>query len=78
MQVARGDWANVFRRFEAKTRRSAKLFRSATAINPGGVTAGIKFFDPYCSFMEHARRSVTGDRPADGVDAEPLTSAKRY
>jgi glutamate-1-semialdehyde 2,1-aminomutase len=49
------------RAFEAKTRKSAELFQKATRVTPGGVMAGIKFFEPYPIFMQHASGSHVWD-----------------
>jgi len=37
------------------------MFRRAKAVTPGGVMAGIKFFDPYPIFMKRARGSLVWD-----------------
>ena len=37
------------------------MFRRAKAVTPGGVMAGIKFFDPYPIFMKRARGSRVWD-----------------
>ncbi len=49
------------RKYRARTKRSAELFRKAVAITPGGVMAGIKFFVPYPVFMERAEGSHVWD-----------------
>ena len=61
MQVAQVDEQGVLDRFRARTGRSAKLFRSASSVSPGGVMAGIKFFEPYPIFMERAEASHIWD-----------------
>jgi glutamate-1-semialdehyde 2,1-aminomutase len=55
------DERGVIRRFEAKTQNSARLFREAMRVTPGGVNAGIKFFEPYPIFMRRARGSHVWD-----------------
>ena len=55
MQTVQVDERGVMTRFEAKTRESARLFRTAAEVTPGGVMAGVKFFEPYPLFMERAR-----------------------
>jgi len=40
-----------------KTRGSAKLWRKSCEVLPGGVTANIKFFEPYPIFMKKAKGS---------------------
>jgi glutamate-1-semialdehyde 2,1-aminomutase len=69
MRGARVDGRKISERFEARTRNSAKLFRAATEVTPGGVMAGIKYFDPYPVFMERARgsrvRDVDGNQYVD-------------
>ncbi len=61
MQAAQLDERTIVERFEAKTRASAGLFRRATAVTPGGVMAGIKFFEPYPLFMKRAKGSHVWD-----------------
>ena len=61
MQVAQIDERGVVERFESKTRTSAKLFRLATKVTPGGVMAGIKYFEPYPVFMKRAAGSHVWD-----------------
>jgi glutamate-1-semialdehyde 2,1-aminomutase len=61
MQTFQADERRITERFEAKTRSSAKMFRRATSVTPGGVMAGIKFFEPYPLFMERAGGSRLWD-----------------
>ncbi len=61
MQTVKVDDGAVLARFESRTRNSAKLFASAEKVTPGGVMAGIKFFEPYPIFMERARGSRVWD-----------------
>ena len=61
MQAVRVDARRITAHFEAKTRGSAKLFRAAAEVAPGGVMAGIKYFDPYPVFMERAKGSRVWD-----------------
>ena len=55
VQKALFDERSVISHLEARTRKSAELFRRAAKVTPGGVMAGIKFFEPYPIFMERAR-----------------------
>jgi len=48
-------------RYESHTIGSAKMFRRAKDVTPGGVMAGIKFFDPYPVFMKRAHGSRVWD-----------------
>jgi glutamate-1-semialdehyde 2,1-aminomutase len=57
-QVSEGK---VLERFKAKTSRSGKMFAEAEGVSPGGVMAGIKFFEPYPIFMEKAAGSHVWD-----------------
>ncbi len=61
MQTAQFDERAVIGHFEARTRESAELFRKAVEVTPGGVMAGIKFFEPYPIFMKKARGSHIWD-----------------
>ena len=61
MQPAHLDEQGVMGRFHARTKKSAALFRKATRVSPGGVMAGIKYFDPYPIFMSRARGSHVWD-----------------
>ncbi len=54
MQKAKLDERRVVERFKAKTQNSARIFREASGTVPGGVMAGIKFFEPYPIFMKRA------------------------
>jgi glutamate-1-semialdehyde 2,1-aminomutase len=51
----------VRERFDARTRKSAELFRKAEGVTPGGVSAGIKFFEPYPIYMKRANGSHIWD-----------------
>lgn len=64
MQAAQVDERGILERFESRTRKSAQLFRRAMEVTPGGVMAGIKFFEPYPVFM--ARASGSHVRDVDG------------
>jgi glutamate-1-semialdehyde 2,1-aminomutase len=66
VQAAQLDERRVRAHFESKTRKSGELFRDATRVTPGGVMAGIKFFEPYPIFMKRARGSHVWD--VDGND----------
>ncbi len=55
------DEKTVIERFRAKTRTSAKMFRTAERVTPGGVMAGIKYFDPYPVFMKRTSGSHIWD-----------------
>ena len=55
------DEKKIVERFKAKTRKSAELFRAAARVTPGGVMAGIKYFDPHPVFMERAKGSKIWD-----------------
>ena len=46
---------------QARTKGSAELFHKATKVTPGGVNAGIKFFEPYPIFMRRAKGSHVWD-----------------
>jgi glutamate-1-semialdehyde 2,1-aminomutase len=61
VQATQVDERKVFARFEDKTRKSAELFRRAERVTPGGVMAGIKFFEPYPVFMKRAKGSHVWD-----------------
>ncbi|MDG7007919.1 MAG: aspartate aminotransferase family protein [Nitrososphaerota archaeon] len=61
MQAALLDEPSVKSRFQKKTKKSAELFRRAAEVSPGGVMAGIKFFEPYPLFMKRARGSHIWD-----------------
>ena len=45
--------AEVTKEYEAITPTSKKMYAEACKVMPGGVTANIKFFDPYPIFMKH-------------------------
>ena len=38
-----------------RTRRSAELWKQASKVLPGGITASVKFFEPYPIFMKKAK-----------------------
>ena len=61
MQALRIDEEKVIRRFESHTPGSARLFRKAKDVTPGGVMAAIKFFDPYPIYMKRAQGSRIWD-----------------
>ncbi len=61
MEAVQIDERAVIARFEARTRSSARMFRRAASVTPGGVSAGIKFFEPYPLFMERAGGSHIWD-----------------
>ena len=44
-------------RYMKKTRRSSKLWKQSAKLMPGGITANIKFFEPYPVFMKKAKGS---------------------
>jgi glutamate-1-semialdehyde 2,1-aminomutase len=48
-------------KYVAKTPTSAKLWKQACRLLPGGVTANIKYFEPYPIFMRKARGSKIYD-----------------
>jgi glutamate-1-semialdehyde 2,1-aminomutase len=61
VQSPRLDEEAILERYRARTPNSAKLFREAMKVTPGGVMAGIKFFDPYPLFMQKAAGSRIWD-----------------
>jgi glutamate-1-semialdehyde 2,1-aminomutase len=61
VQTAQFDQRAVTEHYEARTQKSARLFREAVQVTPGGVMAGIKFFEPYPIFMERASGSHVWD-----------------
>ena len=61
MQTVLFDEPSVMAGFQKKTGKSAELFRKATKVSPGGVMAGIKFFEPYPIFMKRAGGSRVWD-----------------
>jgi glutamate-1-semialdehyde 2,1-aminomutase len=61
VQVGRVDEQGVLGRFRARTRKSSELFHNASSVSPGGVMAGIKFFEPYPIFMKRAEGSHIWD-----------------
>lgn len=66
MQAAQIREREVVARFEARTRKSAEMHRRALEVTPGGVMAGIKFFEPYPVFMKKARGSHVWDVDGNG------------
>ena len=60
-RTAHVDEEEVVERFRGRTRRSANLYRRAVRVTPGGVMAGIKFFEPYPVFMKRARGAHVWD-----------------
>ena len=61
VQAKQIDGRPTLARYEARTRRSAELHRRAIGVTPGGVMAGIKYFEPYPIFMEKAAGSHVWD-----------------
>ncbi|MDE1858476.1 MAG: aspartate aminotransferase family protein [Thaumarchaeota archaeon] len=61
MRASHIDERGIVARFEAKTRKSAELYRRALEVTPGGVMAGIKHFEPYPLFMKKADGSHLWD-----------------
>jgi len=61
VQALRIDERKIIQRFESRTLGSARMFRRAKGVTPGGVSAGIKFFDPYPIFMKRAQGSRIWD-----------------
>ncbi len=55
------DEKRVVEEYIAKTPNSRSLFQEACRVSPGGVMAGIKFFEPYPIFMKQARGSRIWD-----------------
>jgi glutamate-1-semialdehyde 2,1-aminomutase len=52
---------DVKTRYIRKTPTSAKLWKEASKVIPGGITANIKYFDPYPVFMRKAKGSKIYD-----------------
>jgi len=48
-------------KFTKKTRESARLWKQSAKVMPGGITANIKFFEPYPIFMKRAKGSKIYD-----------------
>ena len=48
---------NTRTRYIRKTRNSAKLWKQSAKVMPGGITANVKFFEPYPLFMKKAKGS---------------------
>lgn len=44
-----------------KTRKSTRLWKQASKVMPGGITANIKYFEPYPIFMKKAKASKIYD-----------------
>ena len=61
MQASKVDQRRIISLFESKTPKSAALFRKAARVTPGGVMAGIKYFEPYPVFMKKASGSRVWD-----------------
>lgn len=61
MQTILFDERSVVGRLRERTKGSAGLFQRAMEVTPGGVMAGIKFFEPYPIFMKRARGSHIWD-----------------
>src|SRR5215472_17102593 len=61
VQASQFNRERVLRHFKEKTKKSAVLLRRAKGITPGGVSAGIKFFEPYPVFMERAKGAFLWD-----------------
>ncbi len=57
MQVSRTAEERVTDLFRTRTPNSAKMFEKAKSVSPGGVMAGIKFFEPYPVFVSSAEGS---------------------
>jgi len=51
----------IMNEFKSKTKHSAQMFREATSLFPGGINAGIKYFEPYPVFMKRAEGSRVWD-----------------
>jgi glutamate-1-semialdehyde 2,1-aminomutase len=61
VQAVRVNEREVLERFESRTRASARMYREASKVAPGGVMAGIKYFNPYPIFMKRAEGSRVWD-----------------
>ena len=61
MQTAEVDGRDILARFESKTKKSAEMHRRALEVTPGGVMAGIKYFEPYPVYMKGAKGSHLWD-----------------
>ena len=61
MQKARLNGNDTLERFRSKTPTSKKLFERAAKVTPGGVSAAIKFFEPYPVYMRRASGSRIWD-----------------
>ncbi|MDE1852889.1 MAG: aspartate aminotransferase family protein [Thaumarchaeota archaeon] len=55
------DEDRIVKGFESRTPKSAEMFQKALKVTPGGVMAGIKFFEPYPVFMKRASGSRIWD-----------------
>ena len=49
--------SNAKTMYMKRTRRSAELWKRASEVLPGGITANVKFFEPYPNFMRKAKGS---------------------
>ncbi len=49
--------SNAKTTYMKRTRRSAALWKRASKVLPGGITANVKFFEPYPIFMKKAKGS---------------------
>ena len=61
VQKARLNGNDTLERFRSKTPTSKKLFERAAKVTPGGVSAAIKFFEPYPVYMRRASGSRIWD-----------------
>jgi glutamate-1-semialdehyde 2,1-aminomutase len=61
VQTSLFDERAVISHLQVRTKRSAELFRRAAKVTPGGVMAGIKYFEPYPIFMKRASGSHLWD-----------------
>jgi glutamate-1-semialdehyde 2,1-aminomutase len=61
VQTTRLDEQSVVEHYKSKTPTSAQIFQKATRLTPGGVSAGIKYFEPYPVFMKRAKGSRVWD-----------------
>jgi glutamate-1-semialdehyde 2,1-aminomutase len=55
------DERRILARYRARSPKSAKMYSEALKVTPGGVMAGIKFFEPYPLFMRGASGSKVWD-----------------
>ena len=61
MQITNLDEQSIVEHYKSKTPKSAIMFQKATSLTPGGVSAGIKYFEPYPVFMKRAKGSRVWD-----------------